>query len=60
MNVLLIRYNIKSSLVIVSGKSRIYVPSTESNKMINLVSSHIHFSMNYKILGNYPVNKKKS
>ena len=28
MNVLLIRYNIKSSLVVLSGKSRIYIPST--------------------------------
>ena len=59
MNVLLIRYNIKSSLVTVSGKSRIYIPSTESTKISNLVISYIHPSMLYKILGNYPLNKKE-
>lgn len=37
MNVLLIRYNIKSSLVQISGKSRIYITSTESVKITNLV-----------------------
>lgn len=59
MNVLLIRYNINSSLVTVSGKSRIYIPSTESNKINNLVIGYIHPSMLYKILGNYPLNKRK-
>jgi hypothetical protein len=58
MNVLLIRYKIKSSLVKVSGKSRIYIPSTESIKISILVSDYIHPSMQYKILGNYPINKK--
>ena len=41
MNVLLIRYNINSSLVQTSGKSRIYIASpygTESIKITNLVS----------------------
>ena len=37
MNVLLIRYNINSSLVLISGKSRIYIASTESAKITNLV-----------------------
>lgn len=59
MNVLLIRYNLNSSLVTVSGKSRIYIPSTESNKINNLVIGYIHPSMLYKILGNYPLNKRK-
>jgi hypothetical protein len=51
INVLLIRYNIRSNFVIVSGKARIYIPSTESNKLINLVKDYIHPSMQYKILG---------
>ncbi len=59
MNVLLIRYNIKSSLVKVSGKSRIYISSTDSIKISNLVLDYIHPSMQYKILGNYPINKKR-
>jgi hypothetical protein len=58
MNVLLIKYNIKSNLVKISNKSRIYIPSSESNKISNLVSNYIHSSMKYKILGNYPINKK--
>jgi hypothetical protein len=57
MNILLIRYEIKSSLVKVSGKSRIYIPSTESVKVTHLVLEHIHPSMQYKILGNYPLTK---
>jgi hypothetical protein len=57
MNVLLIRYDIKSSLVQISGKSRIYIASSESNKIINLVLKHIHPSMTYKVLGNYPLKK---
>jgi hypothetical protein len=51
-------YKIKSSLVKVSGKSRIYIPSTKSIKISILVSDYIHPSMQYKILGNYPINKK--
>ena len=58
MNVLLIRYNIISRLVTVSGKSRIYISSTESTKISNLVLDYIHPSMQYKILGYYPINKK--
>ena len=56
MNVLLISYNIKSSLVIVSGKYRIYINYKESTKVNNIVNNNIHFSMLYKILGNYPIN----
>jgi hypothetical protein len=59
MNVLLIRYNINSKLVKISGKSRIYIPSTESAKINNLVLEFMHPSMLYKILGNYPLNVKK-
>lgn len=55
MNVLLIRYNIISSLVKASGKSRIYIPSTESSKVNKLVINFIHPSMYYKILGDYPL-----
>lgn len=58
INVLLIRYNIKSNLVKINGKSRIYIPSTESPKIINLVLEHIHPSMAYKVLGQYPLNKR--
>ena len=58
MNILLIRYNIKSKFVIVSGKSRIYIVSSEAVKISRLVSKHIHPSMLYKLLGNYPINKK--
>ena len=58
INVLLIRYNIKSSLVTVAGKSRIYISSKESTKIRDLVLDKIHSSMLYKILGNYPINKK--
>jgi hypothetical protein len=57
MNVLLIRYNIKSKLVKISGKSRIYIPSTESTKVYSVVSAHTHPSMLYKILGQYPLKK---
>ena len=59
MNVLLIRYNIHSSLVQNSDKSRIYIASTESAKIINLVLEYIHPSMLYKVLGNYPLNKQR-
>jgi hypothetical protein len=59
MNVLLIRYNLTSSLVQISGKSRIYIASTESAKITNLVVEFIHPSMLYKILGNYPLNKQR-
>lgn len=59
MKVLLIRYNINSSLVTVLGKSRIYIPSTESNKISKLVVGYIHPTMLYKLLGNYPLNKKE-
>ena len=59
MNALLIRYNINSSLVQISGKSRIYIASTESAKITNLVLEFIHPSMLYKVLGNYPLNKQK-
>ena len=59
MNVLLIRYNINSSLVQISGKSRIYIASTESAKITNLVLEFIHPSMLYKVLGNYPLNKNR-
>lgn len=58
MNILLIRYNIKSKLVIVSGHSRIYIASTEAEIINRLVSGHIHSSMLYKILGQYPINKQ--
>jgi hypothetical protein len=58
MNVLLIRYNINSKLVQISGKSRIYIASTESAKIINLVLEFIYPSMLYKVLGNYPLNTK--
>lgn len=59
MNVLLIRYNIHSSLVQISDKSRIYIASTESAKITNLVLEYIHPSMLYKVLGNYPLNKQR-
>lgn len=49
MNVLLIRYQIKSNLVKISGKSRIYIPSTESAKINSLVLEYVHPSMLYKI-----------
>jgi len=55
MNVLLIRYSVKSRLVQESGKSRIYISSSESYKINNLVFEHIHPSMAYKILGQYPL-----
>ena len=45
----------KSNLVKVSGKSRIYILSSESAKVSNLVLEHIHPSMQYKVLGNYPL-----
>lgn len=59
MNVLLIRYNINSNLVQISGKSRIYIASTESAKITNLVLEFIHPSMLYKVLGYYPLNKQR-
>ena len=59
MNVLLIRYNINSKFVKISGKSRIYIASTESVKITNLVLEYIHPSMLYKISGNYPINSNK-
>ena len=50
MNVLLIKYGIKSKLVTVSGKSRIYISSSESTLITNLVLEHIHPSMAYKLI----------
>jgi len=51
MNVLLIRYNFKSNLVFHKGKPRIYIPSTQSEKVYKVVVKHIHPSMLYKITG---------
>lgn len=45
MNVLLIRYDIQSNLVKDSGKSRIYIPSTENKKVRLLVLDHVHPSI---------------
>jgi hypothetical protein len=58
MNVMLIRYGIESNFVFVSGKPRIYIPSTQNKKVYKLVINYIHPSMLYKIIGQKAKKKK--
>lgn len=60
MNVLLIRYNINSNYTTFKGNPRIYIPSTQSEKVHKLVGKYIHPSMYYKISGNYPIYKRQN
>jgi hypothetical protein len=56
MNVMLISYGIESNFVFVSGKTRIYIPSTQNKKVYKLVINYIHPSMLYKIIGHKAKN----
>lgn len=56
MNVLLIRFKIKSNLVFSNKLPRIYISSSEMKKLVPIVKPHMIPSMMYKLEGGLKKN----